>query len=56
MHVNVELVAMQSILWVVIQKRNVRRQLIGAEKQSTNTDLSTPGVKYLDWKYFFKKN
>lgn len=51
MHVNVKLIALQSILGAVIHKGAMRRQHIGAEKQSKQTNLSTSQTKYLVGKY-----
>lgn len=35
-HIDMELVAMQSILWAIIQKGGMRRQLVGAKKAKQN--------------------
>lgn len=48
MHVNVHLIALQSILWAVIHKWTVGRKHIGTERQNkTDTNLSKSQIKYL---------
>lgn len=53
MHVNVQLIALQSIFWAVVHKRTVGRRRIGTERQNkVYTNLSKPQIKYLARKYY----